>query len=149
MRRPTAVAGLALTLLGLAVSGYLAYEHATANATLACAGGGAVDCVKVTTSSYATLFGIPVAYLGVAFFVGLLPTAAAAFAPLPLVAALAENVRLVASAVGVAMVAYLIWAEIQVGAICLWCTGVHLVALALFVLSLFVVVLRDPTGSPD
>ncbi|HZP15186.1 MAG TPA: vitamin K epoxide reductase family protein, partial [Nocardioides sp.] len=63
------------------------------------------------------------------------------------VAAYAENLRLAASAVGVAMVAYLIWAEVQVGAICLWCTGVHVVTLALFVLSLFVVVLRDPSDT--
>ena len=51
MNRPSAVAGLVLTLLGLGDSIYLAYEHATANATLACGGHGTVDCAKVTTSS--------------------------------------------------------------------------------------------------
>lgn len=145
MNRPSAVAGLVLTLLGLGDSIYLAYEHATANATLACGGHGTVDCAKVTTSSYSTLAGIPVAYLGVAFFAAALALAALTLVGSARVAVLAENTRLAASGVGVAMVAYLIWAEVQVGAICLWCTGVHVVTLALFVLSLFVVVLRDPT----
>ncbi|BBH18383.1 hypothetical protein Back2_26700 [Nocardioides baekrokdamisoli] len=141
------MAGLVLTLLGLADSIYLGYEHATANATLACGGHGAVDCAKVTTSSYATVAGIPVAYLGVAFFVVALGLAVVALAGSPQLAALAENGRLAASGIGVAMVAYLIWAEVQIGSLCLWCTGVHLVTLALFVLSLFVVVLRDPSDA--
>ena len=147
MTRRSALAGLVLTLLGLGDSIYLAYEHATANATLACSGGAAVDCAKVTTSSYSRLAGIPVAYLGVAFFVAALGLAVLTLARFARVAAYAENLRLAASAVGVAMVAYLIWAEVQVGAICLWCTGVHVVTLALFVLSLFVVVLRDPSDT--
>lgn len=147
MIRPSAVAGLVLTLLGLGDSIYLAYEHATANATLVCSGHGTVDCAKVTTSSYSILAGIPVAYLGVAFFAGALPLAVLAVAAVPKLAALAENARLAACGVGVAMVAYLIWAEVQVGAMCLWCTGVHLVTLALFVLSLFVVILRDPSDA--
>lgn len=147
MTRRSALAGLVLTLLGLGDSIYLAYEHATANATLACSGGAAVDCAKVTTSSYSRLAGVPVAYLGVAFFVAAFGLAVMTLAGSARVAAYAENLRLAASAVGVAMVAYLIWAEVQVGAICLWCTGVHVVTLALFVLSLFVVVLRDPSDT--
>jgi uncharacterized membrane protein len=142
MRR-SALAALVLTLVGLGISIYLAYEHATANATLACSGGGAIDCVKVTTSSYSKLAGIPVAYLGVAFFVGLLAVAIGALSG-SRIRALAENARLAASGLGLVMVAYLIWGEVQVGALCLWCTGVHIATFALFVLSLFVVVLRDP-----
>lgn len=145
MTRPSAVACLLLTLLGLGDSIYLAYEHATANATLACNGGGAVDCAKVTTSSYSTLAGMPVAYLGVVFFIAALGLAVFALAAAPRLAVIAENARLAAAAIGVVMVAYLIWAEVQVGAVCLWCTGIHLVTFALFVLSLFVVVLRDPS----
>ena len=145
MTRPSALAGLVLTLLGLGDSIYLAYEHATANATLACSGRGAIDCVKVTTSSYSHLAGMSVAYLGVLFFVAALGLAVFALTGPPKVAVMAENARLAAASLGVAIVAYLIWAEVQVGAICLWCTGVHAVTLALFVLSLFVVVLRDPS----
>ena len=145
MTRPSALAGLVLTVLGLGDSIYLAYEHATANATLACSARGAVDCVKVTTSSYASIAGVPVAYLGVGFFIAMLGLAIVAIQAEGTTVTLAENARLAASILGVAMVAYLIWAEVQVGAICLWCTGVHLVTFALFVLSLFVVVLRDPT----
>jgi uncharacterized membrane protein len=145
MSRRSALGGLVLSLLGLGDSIYLAYEHATANSTLACSGGGTVDCAKVTTSSYSTLAGIPVAYLGVAFFAVALGIAVLTLVGTARVVVLAENARLAASGIGVAMVAYLVWAEVQVGAICLWCTGVHVVTLALFVLSLFVVVLRDPT----
>ena len=147
MIRPSAVAGLVLTALGLGDSFYLAYEHATANTTLACNGHGAIDCVKVTTSTYSKIAGIPVAYVGVAFFVAMLVVAlVAAFTPRR-VSRIAENVQLVGFATGLAMVAYLVWAEIQLGAICLWCTGVHLVTFALFALSVFVVVLRDPADA--
>ena len=64
---------------GLLVSAYLTFEHFTANATLACSIGGVVDCAKVTTSAWSTFMGVPVALLGLVFFVvtlGALPAAA-------------------------------------------------------------------------
>ena len=60
---------LALSVAGLAVSAYLTYEHFTDNSTLACSIGGVVDCAKVTTSAWSTFLGVPVALLGLLFFV--------------------------------------------------------------------------------
>ena len=59
---------LILPLAGLAVSAYLTVEHYSSSTTLACPETGVVNCVKVTTSSYSTLVGVPVALLGLLFF---------------------------------------------------------------------------------
>jgi len=64
-------ATLAVSVAGLAVAAYLTYEHFTAGSTLACPDTGVVNCAKVTSSQYSKLFGIPVALLGLAFFVGM------------------------------------------------------------------------------
>jgi uncharacterized membrane protein len=125
-----------LCLVGLAVSGYLTFEHYSASTTLACPESATINCVKVTSSSYSELVGIPVALLGLLFFLGLtplcLPVAWRAASPWP------SRLRLAAVTLGVGFVIYLVWAELfRIEAICLWCTVVHAVTLLLF----FVVVL--------
>ncbi|MCH8613419.1 vitamin K epoxide reductase family protein [Arsenicicoccus dermatophilus] len=119
---------LALAVIGLLASLYLTYEHLTAGATLACPEGQVVNCAKVTGSTYSSLLGIPVVYPGLAFFVALV----ALCLPAPWRRAALDLPRVALAAAGVAMVAYLVWAEVQLGAICLWCTVVHVVTLALF-----------------
>lgn len=126
-----AVSSLALALAGLAVSVYLTVEHFTAGRTLACPESATVNCVKVTTSRYSQVLGVPVAVLGVVFFV------VAVLLCLPRVwragGAALRRLRLAVTAVGVVSVLYLVWAELfGVDAICLWCTAVHLITLALF-----------------
>jgi uncharacterized membrane protein len=125
------VTALALCIVGLAISAYLTYEHYSASATLACPETGKVNCLRVTTSTYSTLLGVPVALLGLLFF--------AAVTPLHLPQAWRararwlSRLRLAASAAGVVFVVYLLWAELfRIDAICLWCTAVHVVAVALF-----------------
>jgi uncharacterized membrane protein len=121
---------LLLSLVGVAVSTYLTYEHYSGGTTLACPESSTVNCVKVTTSSYASLFGAPVAVLGLLFFVGMtvlcLPQAWRMPQPwLP-------RVRALALAGGAAFVVYLVWAELfRLEAICLWCTAVHVVTVVL------------------
>lgn len=117
------MAALALAMIGLLLSGYLTFEHFTDSATLACSDNGAVNCLKVTTSSYSVIFGIPVAVLGLAYFVGL------TFLCLP-VGTIRQwhALRIVAAVVGTLMVLWLVYVELfRVNAICLWCTGVHVV----------------------
>ena len=126
---------LALSIAGLAVASYLTYEHFTAATTLACPDTGVVNCVKVTTSEYSRVLGIPVALLGLGFFVGMtflsLPPLWRASSPWP------ARLRLAAVVVGVIFVCYLIWAELfRINAICLWCTVVHALTLLLFTLTL-------------
>jgi uncharacterized membrane protein len=48
-------------------------------------------------------------------------------------AAWVDGARLVVSGAGAAMVLYLVYVELfRIGAICLWCTGMHLTAVCLF-----------------
>ena len=122
---------LVLALLGLGIAGYLAYEHHTASTTLSCPDTGVVNCLKVTTSSYSHFLGLPVADLGLGFFLVMtllcLPSGWAS----PSV--LLRRTRLAVAALGALFVLYLLWAELfQLDAICLWCTAIHVVTVALF-----------------
>ncbi len=139
------VKALLLSVAGLLVSAYLTVEHYSSSTPLACPETGVVDCVKVTTSSYSTLVGLPVALLG------LLVCAVMTVLCTPAVRRLAspcvERVRLAGSVAGVVMVAYLVWAELfRIDAICLWCTVVHALTVALFAVLVLAAALRpiDP-----
>ncbi|RKT57145.1 vitamin K epoxide reductase family protein [Saccharothrix australiensis] len=118
---------LALSLAGLAVSAYLTVAHYSKDALL-CAEGAVIDCGTVTTSEQSEFFGIPVAVLGLAFF--------AFVTVLCLPVAWRDQrlhwPRLAAVGVGVLFVVYLVAAEfILIGKVCLWCTAVHVITLAL------------------
>jgi uncharacterized membrane protein len=133
---------LVLALLGVAVSAYLTVEHYSSSTTLACPDTGVVDCVKVTTSSYAELLGVPVALLGLLYFV------ATAALCLPVAwsstQAWVHHARLVAVSGGAVFVLYLVWVELfRVDAICLWCTAVHVLAVALFAVVALASALRE------
>ncbi|WP_238161879.1 vitamin K epoxide reductase family protein [Kribbella antibiotica] len=126
-------ATLAVSALGVLVSAYLTYEHFTAGTTLACPETGVVNCFKVTSSQYSKLFGVPVALLGLLFFIGMvvlsLPALWRTASPWP------SRARLAGVTVGVVFVLYLVWAELfRINAICLWCTVVHGLTLILFAL---------------
>jgi uncharacterized membrane protein len=134
---------LPLALLGLGVSVYLTYEHYSASATLACPDTGAINCVKVTSSSYSELAGVPVALLGLLYYVGVvalcLPVAWRAASPW------VSRLRIAALAGGVVFVVYLVWAELfRIDAICLWCTVVHVSTVALFAIVVLLAALAPP-----
>jgi uncharacterized membrane protein len=128
-----------LCLCGVGAAGYLTYEHFTGSKTLACHDTGTVNCLKVTTSTYSTFAGVPVALGGLIFFVVMAvlcsPKAwSLSSGAIPLLG----RIRLVASGVGVLSVFYLVWAELfRIDAICLWCTGVHVITVLLFGLLVF------------
>lgn len=118
-----------LALVGLAVSAYLAYERLTGSETLACSDTGVVNCLKVTTSSWSVILGVPVAVAGVAFFAALTLLCLPFRAIWPL-----HRLRIIFGAVGLPMVVWLVYVEFaKVHAICLWCTAVHVITLLLFV----------------
>jgi uncharacterized membrane protein len=128
----------ALSLAGLGVSIYLTIAHFTESALIGCSESGLVNCTKVTTSPQSYVFGIPVAVLGLAFYV----FAVAIMSPWawrsrwrPREIAL---VRLASVVVGIGFVIYLIYAELLViGSICLYCTSVHVLTFILFGLIAF------------
>lgn len=124
-------AALTVSLLGLVAAAYLTFEHFTSSTTLACPETGVVNCAKVTTSTYSTAFGIPVAVLGVVFFVGMVALCLPAMWRRDSQAV--RWGRLGAVSVGAVFVLYLLWAELfKINAICLWCTAVHVLTLVLF-----------------
>ena len=137
---------LILAVGGLAVSAYLTVEHYSSSTTLACPETGVVNCVKVTTSSYSTVAGVPVALLGLLFFAGMsvLCSSVAWRSAGPWVG----RARLAGAVAGVVMVVYLVWAELfRIDAICLWCTVVHALTIALFAVLVLEAALR-PQDAP-
>lgn len=134
-------------VLGLVVSIYLTYEHLTGSTTLACPTTGTVDCAKVTSSAWSSILGIPVAPLGVVFFAVMLGLCLPGVLRRP--SRMLDAARLGFCAVGLLMALYLLWAELfQVHAICLWCTGVHVLTFLLFATLLLGSVYVQPEPAP-
>jgi uncharacterized membrane protein len=130
-----APAAWVLTLIGLGISAYLVYTHYDEGA-LVCTTSGKLDCHSVTSSKYSALLGIPLPWLGLAFFVGFaaLISPPALRSPRPLL----RWGRLLSVCVGVLFVVYLVTVEAAVlHKYCQWCTGVHVVTILLFALVLF------------
>lgn len=125
-----------LALGGLGVSIYLTIAHFTESSLAGCSESGLVNCTKVTTSPQSYVFGIPVAVLGLAFFVFV----AAIMSPWAWQARRREIhlLRVASMVAGIGMVIYLVYAEfIIIGSICLYCTSVHIITFLLFVLTAF------------
>ena len=129
------VAAPLLCLAGLGVSLYLTIAHYNAKVILACPETGIVNCAKVTQSPQSAILGVPVALLGLLYFV--------AIGPLHLPAAwrsessLVRRARVAAAVAGILMVLYLIYTELfTLDALCLWCTAVHAITFLLFVVTL-------------
>ncbi len=126
------VTALVLSLAGLGVSVYLTVDH-FAKIKLVCAESGVVNCQKVTTSAESHFLGIPVAVLGLAFYVAMTAL------NLPAAWRAADRrvhlARLALALVGILFVLYLVAAELLIiGNICLWCTSVHVITFLLLVL---------------
>jgi uncharacterized membrane protein len=123
---------LLASILGLGISTYLTIVHYDTHLVLACANNGTINCEKVTSSAQSRVFGIPVAVLGLAFFVAMvalsLPAAWRA------TSVRIAQLRLASVIVGIGFVFYLIYSELfTIHAICLWCSGVHVLTFVLFV----------------
>jgi uncharacterized membrane protein len=130
------IATFVVSLAGLGVSIYLTIAHFTESALIGCSESGLVNCTKVTTSPQSYVFGIPVAVLGLAFFVA----AVALMSPWAWRWARREValIRIASLVVGVGFVIYLVYTELfTIGAICLYCTSVHVITFLLFVLTAF------------
>jgi uncharacterized membrane protein len=105
---------LVLGLLGLAIAAYLTYIHyRKIDAICEIAHG----CVKVQTSEWSELAGVPVAVLGLAGYVGIV---ASVFVPgeAGLIAGAGQSL------LGFGFSAYLTYREVfTIEAICIWCIG--------------------------
>ena len=132
---------LVLALGGLGVSVYLTIAHYLAGQlTLACPATTHINCEKVTTSAQSLVFGIPVALLGLAFYVFMV-AATSPWAWRSQLPAL-RWARLGSVIAGMVFVLYLIYTEVFTLnlTICLWCTSVHVITFVLFGLVVFAAV---------
>lgn len=139
--RGAGLAALLISIAGLGVASYLTWAHYTQTGPAFCPANSVVNCVLVTTSPESVLFGIPVAVLGLPFFVAMI---ALTVPPAWRAQSNAVHmVRLAVVTVGLLFVVYLVSAElILIKAICEWCTSVHVFTLALFILVVTVEVRR-------
>ena len=123
---------LLLSLAGLGVSIYLTITHFD-KVLLVCDSNATINCAKVTSSPQSEIVGIPVAMLGLAFFVPMIALC------LPAAWRSGDRrihlARLVLAVIGVGTILYLIIAELFIiKAICLWCSSVHLITFILFII---------------
>jgi uncharacterized membrane protein len=126
-----------LSLYGLGASIYLTIAHYDTHVILACSDKGLVNCQEVTTSPESIVFGIfPVAVLGLAFYVFMVAVNSPWGWRLQQPAV--KWARIGSVLLGMCFVLYLIYAElIEIRAICLWCTSVHIATFLIFALIVF------------
>ncbi|MEI8127656.1 MAG: vitamin K epoxide reductase family protein [Actinomycetota bacterium] len=119
-----------LSLIGLGLSLYLTIAHFRGTSILACSETGAVNCALVTTSKYSRFLGMPVAVLGLGHYV--VTTALNSPWAWRSSQRWIHLARVGLALVGFGFILWLIAAELVfLNHICLWCTGVHVVTLAL------------------
>lgn len=138
MSRWRPIATTVISLLGLGLAAFLTWGHYFDQAVInnSCPLGskhGVIDCGAVTQSPESVIFGIPVALYGLLFFVAMvaicLPVAWRSRSMWLARARVAMNV------VGMGFVLYLVSVEfLDVHAICIYCTSVHILQFALFLL---------------
>jgi len=104
-----------LTVIGLGVASYLTYVHYSGIKPVCTAGG---NCLKVQTSVYSKLVGVPVALIGLLGYIAILGS---------LLAPESENSRFATMAftlVGFGFSAYLTYRELfTIHAVCEWCAS--------------------------
>ena len=120
---------IVFTLIGLGVASYLTYIH-YAGINPVCTAGG--SCLKVQTSVYAELDGVPVALMGLIGYVLIMAS---------LLVPESENSRLATVAltvVGFGFSAYLTYRELfSIHAICEWCASSAVIMTILMGLSIW------------
>jgi uncharacterized membrane protein len=129
------VALWALSVAGIGIAGYLTSVH-YAGAPPACSLTGPIDCASVTKSAYSVVPGttLPITVPGLAWF---LVSAALALAGRDQGSRAIRLAHLLWSAAALAAVLYLVFVEIAIlHRVCEWCTGIHLIVLATFLISL-------------
>lgn len=127
---------LVLSVIGIGIAGYLSYIHYR-GFDPACSTGG---CERVQSSEWAKLAGVPVPYLGLVGYVGILAT-------LFVRTELAKVATAGMAYIGFAFSMYLTYREIfTIEAICQWCVG-SAVVMTLIAIVATIRVLRVDDGA--
>jgi uncharacterized membrane protein len=128
VRAARAVLG-ALAAVGLLISAYLGWSYFAGVAPVCVGGSG--GCERVQSSSYATIFGVPVAVLGLVGYVGLLFS-------VMLGGEVGVYLGFLIALVGTLFSAYLTYLEVFViRALCQWCLASAAVMVAALVCAAF------------
>jgi uncharacterized membrane protein len=123
-----------LSLLGLLDAAYLALERLTGG-PLACPIGG--GCETVQSSSYALLFGVPVAFIGAAGYALLLVVAMLSLHHDSLGGVPLGTLLLALASIALLAGVYFVYLQVAViGAICFWCMIAALLDLLIWVAAL-------------
>lgn len=141
-RAPGLAAMLLMALLGLGISIYLTVIHYQGVGVAFCSTTGVVNCNLVTSSGNSVLFGstIPITIPGMLWFIvsgGMALVALLAIWRNHREPARLRGAHLLWGIIGMAFVLYLVYVEIVVlHTLCEWCTVVHLLTFATFLLAL-------------
>ena len=126
---------IAISVVGIAIAGYLTYVHYAGISPVCEIAHG---CEKVQTSEWSKVAGIPVALLGLLGYVGIL---AALLIPGETAATVAAGMALI----GVGFSAYLTYREVlTIDAICIWCVASALLMAALAVITVARLLRSEP-----
>lgn len=121
------------SLGGLGTSAYLTYSH-YADQPTECAGVG--SCEYVQTSEYSDILGVPVAILGLLFFIAFTALVVARLATGPDRLQWAQPIAFSMALGGLAFVTYLTYVELFIiDAICPWCVATAAFTAACFALT--------------
>jgi uncharacterized membrane protein len=139
-QQPLLVAMVTIALVGVGISIYLTTIH-YAHVAPACTVNGIINCSSVLKSRFSTVPGttVPITIPGMVWFLVSGALAVAGLVRIWRGRDEPERLRLyqlVWAAGGMLFVLYLVYAEIvQLHNICEWCTGVHILTLATFILA--------------
>ncbi len=139
--RKLRIAILVLSLIGVAIAGYLTYIHYHGLGSLLCLGksNGHSSCQTVQSSVYAKLDGVPVALLGLLGYIGILGSLILPDEP--------QRISGFAIAlIGFGFSAYLTYRELfTIKAICEWCVSSAVIMTVLAVLTAIRVLREAPS----
>lgn len=128
------MAAALLSLLGLLDAAYLALERVTGGPIACPLGGG---CETVQSSAYALLFGVPVAFIGVAGYALLLVVALVSLQTDHLAGISLDALLLALASIALLAGIYFMYLQIAViGAICFWCAVAALIDLLIWLAAL-------------
>ena len=128
------MAAALLALLGLFDAAYLALERVTGGPIVCPVGGG---CETVQSSTYALLFGVPVAFIGVAGYAALLVVALVSLQDRNLGSISPDALLLALASIAMLAGVYFMYVQVAlIGAICFWCAMAALLDLLIWLVVL-------------
>jgi uncharacterized membrane protein len=129
------MAAALLALLGLFDAAYLAIERVLGGTGVFCPTGG--GCTTVQESAYSAVFGVPVAYIGVAGYAALLLVALLSLSADTLAGVRASVLLLALASIGLLFSLYLSYLQLfEIKALCFWCVISALIELGIWVAAL-------------